>query len=168
MSVDVESVDVLHPNVAVLLWRAAATAGTQPAVVEREITTTYAALLARAQAIATALLASGVAPGDRVVLLLERGADAVAAYFGTLATGAIAVLATETLKPRQIEHILAHSGARYLISAGEFLARKPRPLHSEACLVDIEAIGPGDGGLQPIRRVGRCRANRLQPRDPPA
>jgi acyl-CoA synthetase (AMP-forming)/AMP-acid ligase II len=150
----VESLDALHPNVAVLLWRAAAIAGTRPAVIERDVTVTYSTLLERAQAIATALLAAGVAPGERTVVLLERGADAVAAYFATLATGAIAVLATETLKPRQIEHILLHSGARYLVSTGEFLARKSRPLRTDACLIDIDAIDCGDSTFQPVRRVG--------------
>ena len=42
---------------------------------------------------------------------LRRGADAAAAFFGVLAAGAVAVIVNELLRPRQIEHVLEHSGA---------------------------------------------------------
>ena len=45
-------------------------------------------------------------PGDRVAVLLQRGGDAAAAFFGVLASGAINVTVNESLRPRQIEHIL--------------------------------------------------------------
>ena len=44
--------------------------------------------------------------GDRVAVLLQRGAEAAAAFFGVLASGAIAVTVNESLRFRQIEHIL--------------------------------------------------------------
>lgn len=154
MPVDVIPLDAVHSNTALLLWRAAETFGARPAVIERDRSVTYAALRERAQAIQAALLAAGAAPGDRVVILLERGADAAAAFFGVLATGAIAVVTTETLKPRQIEHVLEHSGARYLVTTSQFLAQKPRPLHTTASLVDLSTIGPAHPELQPVGRIG--------------
>ena len=154
MASDVVSSPPLHLNAAWLLWQAAEAAGTRPAVIEREVAATYDAVRRRAQAIATALLADGAAPGYRVVILLERGADAAAAFFGTLATGAVAVVVTETLKPRQIEHILTHAGARYLVTTAQFLAHEPRPLHTDARIVDLATIEPGDTTLEPVGRVG--------------
>src|SRR5689334_14474895 len=122
MTVDATSVAGLNPNIAWLLWRTARRAGSARAVTERSSAVSYMELLNRATAIAESLASHGVSPGDRVAILLERGADAAAAYFAALATGAIAVVATETLKSRQIDHILAHSGARFVLTAGEFLA----------------------------------------------
>lgn|GEM_PF-1660087 len=49
---------------------------------------TYAALNARAKAIATALLAAGIAPGERIGICAARSADNVAAILGVLQAGA--------------------------------------------------------------------------------
>ncbi|MBP7568870.1 MAG: acyl--CoA ligase [Acidobacteria bacterium] len=54
-------------------------------------TLTYAALDRRCNQAAHALMASGVRRGDRVAIALENGADLVAAYFGAMRAGAIAV-----------------------------------------------------------------------------
>src|SRR5205823_2809651 len=70
-------------NVALLLWRVAERCGARPAVVERDQSVGYAALVKRTAAIAAALLAAGVAPDDPVAILLERGGDAAAAFFAT-------------------------------------------------------------------------------------
>jgi non-ribosomal peptide synthetase component F len=51
----------------------------------------YGELLARANAIAAALQALGIVPGQRVAIHLERGIHAVAAVFGTLLAGACPV-----------------------------------------------------------------------------
>ena len=154
MSAEAASLDVLHPNLALLLWRAAQRRAHQPAIVERDQTVPYAAMRERAAAIGLALLAAGVAPGDPVGILLERGADAVAAFFGTLAVGAIAVFVNETLRLRQIQYILTHSGARRLVTAGELLARWPRALSSDVGVVDVRTIGGGHSGFEPVVRVG--------------
>ncbi len=61
------------------------------ALMENGIPLSYAELLARAHSIAHALQGSGVAPGQRVAIHLERGTHAVAAVFGTLLTGACPV-----------------------------------------------------------------------------
>ncbi|HBL28250.1 MAG TPA: AMP-dependent synthetase, partial [Acidobacteria bacterium] len=51
---------------------------------------TYAGLAGRAQAIAAALCES-LAPGDRALLLYPPGLEFIAAFFGCLAAGVIAV-----------------------------------------------------------------------------
>lgn len=154
MAADAASLDALNPNVAWLLWRAAARAGTQPAVIERGDTKTYAALLERAAGIASALHAEGLAPGDRAIILLERNADAVAAYFGALATGAIAVIALDILKPRQLDHVLAHSRARYLITSGDILVRQQFAPSGNTRVIDVDALSDRDHAFQPVPRVG--------------
>src|SRR5690348_1603366 len=78
-------------NAAQLLWRTAARCPDHPAVVEDGRTCTYATLLARADAVTMLLRQEGIERGDRVGIFLERGADAIAAFFGVLAAGAVAV-----------------------------------------------------------------------------
>jgi acyl-CoA synthetase (AMP-forming)/AMP-acid ligase II len=99
-------------NFARALLEAAASLPTKTAVIESESTSAYGEHAARSRAIADALSDYGVRPDDRVAIFLPRGADAAASFFGALATGAIAVTVNETLRPRQIEHILNHSGAK--------------------------------------------------------
>jgi len=74
-----------------LLAAAAATAPEAPLLIERDRTVSYSALHLRASRWATLLRRHGVAPGDRVVVALENGAEMVAAYFGIMCAGAVAV-----------------------------------------------------------------------------
>ncbi len=139
-------------NAATLLWRSAQSHGDRPAVVERGSSVPYAALRDHAAAFGAALRASGVAPGDRVAIWLERGRDAAAAFFGTLAAGATAVIVNETLRPRQVEHILGHAGARCLITTAQLVTRQPRPLATTAGVLDANGIRPGGEPLIPVPR----------------
>ena len=143
----------LQPNLAHLLWDAADAHGERPAVIEREATVSYAALRAHAAAVAAHLRETGVAPGDRVGILLERGADAVAAFFGVLAAGGVAVNINETLRSRQIEYQLERTSARVLIASAELLSRLPRPIETTARLIPVDEL-PRRGESHPIPRVG--------------
>ena len=144
---------LLSANIALALWQAAERAPGQAAIVQRATSVTYAELRARAGGIARALRAAGVVPGDRVCILLERGADAAAAFFGAVACGAIAVNVNETLRPRQIEHILAHSAAAVLLTSAEMLARQPRAFETAARTLDVATTGVAPDEA-PTPRVG--------------
>ena len=140
-------------SIATMLWEAAERRGDGPAVVERGASTSYAATRDRAAGIGTYLQRLGIRPDDRVAIFLERGAEAAAAFFGVAATGAIAVIVNETLRPRQIEHILQHAGARALITSADLLARQPRPPETTATVIATSDIPP-EPGLVPVSRVG--------------
>ena len=88
----------LNPNVAHMLGDAAARAGDRPAIIERQGETSYADLRDMAGGVAAKLAELGIEPGDRVALLLNRGATAAAAFFGVVAAGGIAVILNETLR----------------------------------------------------------------------
>jgi len=144
----------MNCNAALLLWRAAHKGGARPAIVERDGTLDYTGLLGRAAGVAVALADAGVGPNTPVAIFLERGGDAAAAFFGTLAVGGIAVFVNETLRPRQIDHILAHSGARHLLTTAELLARQPRALAGSPQIVDVGIIAPShDGAVAPVSRL---------------
>src|SRR3989454_1346821 len=155
LSIDAGAPGALAPplNAALLLWGSAARRGEQPAVVERGSSVSYTALRERAAAVGAALRTAGIEPDARVAILLERGRDAAAAFFGTLAAGAIAVVVNEALRPRQIEHVLAHSSTRCLITAGDLLARQPRQLATDAVVLDTNAIGAGGEPFAPVSRL---------------
>ena len=133
----------MNRNAALLLWRAAHRGGARPAIVERSA------------AVAAALASAGAEPGSPVAIFLERGSDAAAAFFGTLAAGGIAVFINEGLRPRQIDHILGHSGARHLITTAELLARQPRGLQGDPRVIDVGTIPAAAAGTrEPVARLG--------------
>jgi amino acid adenylation domain-containing protein len=145
----------LARNIGWMLWQTAATAPAAVALLERDRSYTYGALYDRALACAEALAHCGVGPGDRVAFLLERGVDAAAAFFGAVALGAVTVNVNETLRPRQIEHILSHAGARVLLTSGELLSRQPRTIATRAEILDTATLRRASGAhLLPLDRVG--------------
>lgn len=138
-------------NVASLLWSAARTRPEHAAIVKGGTTVAYARLCERAQSFAAAL-ADRMRPGDRVGIFLDRAAPAAAAYFGALAAGVIPVLITESLRPRQVETILEHAGARVLITDAAILGRQPRPLRSSVAILEPDDV-PDRPGWKPVPRL---------------
>jgi long-chain acyl-CoA synthetase len=92
---DVHADPAFAPNAAWLLWHTAATRGAHAAIRDGGQSTSYAELCDAAAATAAHLSSAGVEPGDRVAILLQRGADAAAAFFGILAAGAVAINVNE-------------------------------------------------------------------------
>ncbi|MFN2565526.1 MAG: AMP-binding protein [Gemmatimonadaceae bacterium] len=136
-----------------MLGATAARAGDRPAVIGRHGEATYAELCDAAGAIAAGLHQLGVEPGDRVALFLNRGARAASAFFGVAATGGVAVILNETLRVRQIEHVLGHCDARVLVYSQDLLGALPRSPDTRAKLVDISALA-GARELRPVPRIG--------------
>lgn len=137
-------------NVAHMLLRTGASAEDRTAVIEGERTVGYSELVGRFLAVAEALVRNGVQPGDRVAIMLRRGAEAAAAFFGVVAAGAIAVTVNETLKRRQIEHILDHSSARLLLASKEMRDRLPEA--AATMVLDVDEI-PRSSEFEPVSRV---------------
>lgn len=54
--------------------------------------------------------------GDRVAILLENSAEYIAAYYGTLMAGGVAVALNTATKAQELTDALAHSGARWLVA----------------------------------------------------
>ena len=66
-------------------------------------------------ALANALRAAGVRTGDRVATLPFNSSPMLEAHFGVPAAGGILVATNNRLAGREVGHILAHSGARFLL-----------------------------------------------------
>ncbi len=136
-----------------MLLESAAAVPERPAVEDSHGVTTYEDLAANALAITGALGRFGVEIGDRVAILLPRTRAAAAAFFGVLARGAIAVIVNESLRPRQIEHVLNHAGARVLLTSPDMIDRLARPLETRALVALVGDVDPSVRG-HPVSRVG--------------
>lgn len=84
-----------------------------------EASLTRVLLMARADALAAALHARGVGPGDTVALRMSKGVDVYAALMGVLEAGA-AVVALPVEDSSRIGHVLSQTGASLTITDAEF------------------------------------------------
>ena len=82
---------------------------------------TYRDLDAHANALAHALIASGVRRGDRVAVHLENSAEVVIAVFATLKTGGVFLVVNPTVKSDKLAYILNNCRATALVSDGKRL-----------------------------------------------
>lgn len=80
----------------------------------------YARVRAAAASVTAQLASLGVAKGDRVAILAHNGVEWVAAWFGALAAGAIAVPLNTAADPHSLTHYLTDAGARVLLHGPRF------------------------------------------------
>jgi acyl-CoA synthetase (AMP-forming)/AMP-acid ligase II len=126
-----------------LLARAAYMYPEKVAVVHGERRLTYAELGERAWRLANALRHTGLEKGDRVATLLPNSPAMLEAHFGVPAAGGILVTVNTRLSSSEIEYILAHSGARYLLVDAEF-----EPLVEGIDLSGVKVIRVDDSGAR--------------------
>lgn len=77
---------------------------------------TYRQLDEAANAVAAGLRALGVLPGDRIVIHLENGVEAVLSIFGALRADAVFVPVNPTVKAEKLAYVVNNCGAAILIS----------------------------------------------------
>jgi L-proline---[L-prolyl-carrier protein] ligase len=99
-----------------LLADSAARAPQRPAVAVGERFLTYAELDKLSNQVARALLAQGVAPGDRVGILAPKSAAAVVALFGALKAGACYVPLDPKSPAARLTAIMADSGIAVVLA----------------------------------------------------
>ena len=87
----------------------------------------------------------GIKPGERVAILLENSPEYIAAYYGVLASGCVAVGLNTAVKTKDIQNWLKHCGASWLFANTE---------HGEISDVlassgtDLSIIGVGESSAQ--------------------
>ncbi len=90
--------------------------GDRVAVVDGDLTLTYAQLAERGDRLAAGLAELGVRGGDRVALLAANGHRYLEAFFGVPASGVVLVPLNTRLAQGELAHIVRHSGAKVLIT----------------------------------------------------
>ena len=112
-------------NVGGLLLRSAERWPEADALVEDETVLTHAQTVAAAGRVARRLRDRGVRPGDRIALAMPNGTEYALAYYGVQLAGAVAVLVNTRFAPPEIEHVLADSGASFVVTDPELAPRVP-------------------------------------------
>jgi benzoate-CoA ligase family protein len=86
--------------------------GERVAIHTDEGSVSYAQVTARANRFGNLLLESGVEPEQRVLVALPDGPDFVAALFGTLKMGGVAVMANPHLRTAEVAYLLEYTRAK--------------------------------------------------------
>src|SRR5579884_3590239 len=128
-------------NLAALLFEVARRSPQLPAVSDERQHLTYGELAERVARIAGGLRASGLVPGDRVLLSLENCGEFFGLLFGCWAAGLCAVPANARLHPREVEYIAENSGAKLLVATPGL----------------VEALAPLAGSVASLGRVVSTR-----------
>jgi fatty-acyl-CoA synthase len=76
---------------------------------------TYADLAREARRVAKALLAASLAKGARVGILMSNRPEAVAAFFGAAAAGAVVIPMSTFSTPTELAHLIGHSDTSVLL-----------------------------------------------------
>ena len=103
--------------------RAAAAHGDRPALVDGKRTLDYRGLVQQLDRFRNGLMAAGLGSGERVAINLPKTLEAVIGMFGAAHAGGVFVPVNALLKPAQVQHILADSGARVLVTLLHHLVR---------------------------------------------
>lgn len=142
--------DFGNGNFASLLWESASRYGNATAISHRGDTTTFRDLVNRGSAIAKALTDAGLKRGDTAAVVARSPHDAAAAFFAVLGVGAVGINLNELYRPRQIEFVLAHSGAKVLLASRDVLKSMPRTLSTDARVLLLEEVEPAAKVFQPV------------------
>ncbi|MCC6222997.1 MAG: AMP-binding protein [Thermoleophilia bacterium] len=115
------------------LRRSAAVFPDRIAVVQAGRRLTYRELDERAGALAGALVAAGIEPGDRVAVLAPNSPALLEAHYGVPAAGAALVALNVRLGDAEIAAIVGHSGARLLVVDRELEHLAPTGIETVVC-----------------------------------
>ncbi|MDE2004962.1 MAG: AMP-binding protein, partial [Rhodospirillales bacterium] len=133
-------------TVGALLDALAASHGALPALLDEHGTAWgFAELRARARERARDLLALGLAPGERLAILMGNRAEWVLLDLAAKLIGAIPVGINTWSTTRELEYVLDHSGAAILVTADRFLKAD--------FLTMLDALRPWPERLPALRRV---------------
>lgn len=85
---------------------------------------TYSELEAQSRRVAAGLVAAGVAPGDRVGVLMGNRPEAVAGVFGAARAGAVAVPLSTFSSPSELEWMIGNGGISVVLTQTRLLRRR--------------------------------------------
>jgi long-chain acyl-CoA synthetase len=112
----------------------------RPAVRLDDLTLTYRQLADLAARAADWLHEHGVAPGDRVGIMLPNTAQFPVLYYGVLRAGGTVVPMNPLLKAREIEHYLGDSGAELVFATSPEASAGAAAVGARAVPVDADTL----------------------------
>ncbi|MCI4661748.1 MAG: amino acid adenylation domain-containing protein [Neomegalonema sp.] len=106
---------------------------------------TYGELLERSARLAAALRMAGAAQGHVIGLYLERSEDMVAAMLAVLRIGAAYLPLDPDFPPQRLEHMIADSGTRLVITQPELSAQAPAGDYEQLDIDASASLAPDAG-----------------------
>ena len=143
------------PNLVAMFYRQAAAKGDAPFLWRKQdgnwISLSWAEAARQVTALASALVALGIEPGDRVALIAESRPDWPIADLAIMAVHGISVPAYITNSVADHHHILSDSGAKAVFVSNPALAARVLPAAKQTGSVGfaiaMEPVDPGDSGI---------------------
>jgi len=133
-------------SIGAQLARTAAARPQGRAVVDGDVTLTWAELDAAATALAGSLLARGLAPGDRVGLALPNGAAFAVGYLGALRAGLVVLPVNTQYTAPEVAHLLGDVGAALLVVPAE----GGEAARAAAAEVGVDLLEAGSGSWEAV------------------
>lgn len=112
-------------NLSLVIDRAARCFGSQPAIINSAKTITYSQLNLGVDRVSAHLSKRGLTPGERVAVFSGNRPEWVAAYYGIIRAGGVAVCLSAAYKAAEIEPLLNDSGPRFLITSEDLADQLP-------------------------------------------
>lgn len=100
-----------------LILRQAKTLPSNPAIVHKDTSLSYASLARGLETVAQGLLRLGLSPSERVAVFLSKQPETVIGMFGTTLAGGVFVPVNPLLKAEQVAHILKDCNVRTLVTS---------------------------------------------------
>src|SRR4051794_17777353 len=118
----ISTTPLLGETIGANLERAVAQHGGREALVVRHqgVRWTYAELGERVDRLARALVAGGLAPGDRMGIWAPNCAEWVLVQYASAKAGVVLVNVNPAYRTSELEYVLRQSGCRWLVAAQEF------------------------------------------------
>ncbi|HYC22067.1 MAG TPA: FadD3 family acyl-CoA ligase [Candidatus Bathyarchaeia archaeon] len=146
-----EELDSVPRTIPEMLDRAVARFGDAEAIADGSVRSSFRALADEARETSRAMIAAGVAPGDRVAVWAPNSASWVVAALGLQMAGAVLVPISTRFKGEEAGYVLERSRARLLFATTGFLDIDPIALLRRA--LGERAGDRPVGGLPELRRI---------------
>ncbi len=132
-----------------LIAQTAEVYGDLVAIEDGDTTVTYVEFDAMRRRVARALMAQGIAKGDRVMIWAPNGWKWLAAAMGIVSAGGVMVPVSTRFRSNEVADLVSRSGARMIFSTGDFLGQYyPDQLTDEARKT-LERVVVFDGARGP-------------------
>ena len=126
-------------NIAVWADQGVAEHGDYDALVAEDRSLTSRELQDESSALAGALAAAGLEPGDRVVVLLPNCAQVVVSQLAGLRAGGTAVLLHPSMKSSEVEQVILHCRAKVVVTTRHLAAEMTKAMSSVPIRIAVAA-----------------------------
>ena len=124
------------------------------ALIDGQHRLTYTELIHQTERFAAILQARGVRRGDHIAIYLQRSAESVVALFAVWSLGAVVVIINDVLKNRQVNYIIDHSEASFLITDNRLRTSLTEIPLSADHILTVDTETSTDQQFTPSRVIG--------------